>query len=236
ASGSKSQDNTRNDRIQQTPRKAKKNKLEDHLMTVKPSLNKKSVVDTKATSSVTNSMIATTTIVPPREPIPIASNTDKPVITLVYSRKSKAAKKVPVSNFTINKSLVANKMEPNNSWGTSGSNVPSSLIECRLSKLFSAVVTSRYPVANNQLITSSNPWQQATINNGMVTIQSIQGRQNSMTAGTTETSSNQNVITSNAAYQADDLDAYDSDCDELNSAKISMMANLSHYGYDNLVE
>nr|GEV22969.1 hypothetical protein [Tanacetum cinerariifolium] len=56
ANGSKSQDNTIHDRIQQTPRKAKKNKLEEHLRTVRPSLNKKSVVDTKATSSVTNSM------------------------------------------------------------------------------------------------------------------------------------------------------------------------------------
>nr|GEV19189.1 uncharacterized mitochondrial protein AtMg00810-like [Tanacetum cinerariifolium] len=56
ASGSKSQDNTKNDRIQRTPRKAKKNKLEDHLRTVRPSLTKKSVVDTKATSSVINSM------------------------------------------------------------------------------------------------------------------------------------------------------------------------------------
>nr|GEY02754.1 hypothetical protein [Tanacetum cinerariifolium] len=55
ASGSQSQDNTKNDKIQRTPRKAKKNKLEDHLRTVRPSLNKKSGVDTKATSSVTNS-------------------------------------------------------------------------------------------------------------------------------------------------------------------------------------
>nr|GEY36040.1 hypothetical protein [Tanacetum cinerariifolium] len=54
--------------------------------------------------------------------------------------------------------------------------------------------------------------------------------------GTTESSNNQNVVTTNAAYQADDLDAYDSDCDELNSAKISLMANLSHYGSDNLAE
>nr|GFD17346.1 hypothetical protein [Tanacetum cinerariifolium] len=37
--------------------------------------------------------------------------------------------------------------------------------------------------------------------------------------GTTKSSSNQAIITANAAYQADDLDAYDSDCDELNSAK-----------------
>nr|GEW37775.1 hypothetical protein [Tanacetum cinerariifolium] len=38
------------------------------------------------------------------------------------------------------------------------------------------------------------------------------------------------------AYQADDLDAYDSDCDEINSAKIALMAKLSHYGSDNLAE
>nr|GEW52530.1 UvrD-like helicase, ATP-binding domain, P-loop containing nucleoside triphosphate hydrolase [Tanacetum cinerariifolium] len=148
--------------------------------------------------------------------------------------------------------------------------------------VLTAVVTSRYPATNNQLRTSSNPRQQATINNGRVTIQPIQGRQNSMTAGssrryasgsggasrkqrfkdkallvqaqangqvlqkkelefladpgTAETSSNQYVITNNAAYQAGDLDAYDSDCDELNSAKIALMANLSHYGSDNLAE
>nr|GFB01596.1 hypothetical protein [Tanacetum cinerariifolium] len=54
--------------------------------------------------------------------------------------------------------------------------------------------------------------------------------------GTTESSSNQTVITTNAAYQADDLDAYDSDCDELNSAKIALMANLSHYGSNTLAK
>nr|GEV09399.1 hypothetical protein [Tanacetum cinerariifolium] len=173
-----------------------------------------------------------------------------------------------------------------------------------------AFVTSRYPATNNQLGTSSNPRQQATINNGRVTIQPIQGSQNSVTAGssrpyasgssgasgkqrvivcynfkgeghmskqcttpkrkrdaesfkdkvllvqaqangqvlqeeelefladpgTAETSSNQYVVTNNTAYQADDLDAYDSDCDELNYAKIALMANLSHYGSDNLAE
>nr|GFB67569.1 hypothetical protein [Tanacetum cinerariifolium] len=44
--------------------------------------------------------------------------------------------------------------------------------------------------------------------------------------GTTESSSNQTVVTNNAAYQTDDLDAYDSDCDEINSAKIALKANL----------
>nr|GEV26232.1 integrase, catalytic region, zinc finger, CCHC-type, peptidase aspartic, catalytic [Tanacetum cinerariifolium] len=45
-----------------------------------------------------------------------------------------------------------------------------------------------------------------------------------------------NVITHNAAYQADDLDAYDSDCHEINSAKVVLMENLSHYGSDDLSE
>nr|GFC44810.1 hypothetical protein [Tanacetum cinerariifolium] len=202
ASGSKSQDNTKKNRIQRTQKKAKKNELEDHLRTVKSSLNKASIVDSKATSSVIKSVsnvnsnvkcalcngclfsdnhdacvvayinsvnaskkskfvktpvkrkvwkstgkvfktigyiwkptgrtftlvgnvcpvtrIATATIVPPREPIPIVKSTDKPVVTLVYTRKPKA-KKVPI------------KMEPNNSWG-SGSNVSSSLTDCRFSK------------------------------------------------------------------------------------------------------
>nr|GEZ44481.1 hypothetical protein [Tanacetum cinerariifolium] len=54
--------------------------------------------------------------------------------------------------------------------------------------------------------------------------------------GIAETSSIRYAITNNAAYQADDLDAYDSECDELNSAKIALMANLSHYESDNLAE
>nr|GFA95868.1 integrase, catalytic region, zinc finger, CCHC-type, peptidase aspartic, catalytic [Tanacetum cinerariifolium] len=115
ASGSLSQDNTKNNRIRKTQKNAKKNKVEDHLRTVKSSLNKASVVDSKATSYVLKSVsnvnsdlkcascngclfsdnhdalgnvcpltrIATPTIVPPREPIPIVNSIDKPVVTLV---------------------------------------------------------------------------------------------------------------------------------------------------------
>nr|GEV50284.1 hypothetical protein [Tanacetum cinerariifolium] len=53
--------------------------------------------------------------------------------------------------------------------------------------------------------------------------------------GITETSSTQYAVTNNAAYQADDLEAYDSDCDELNSAKIALMANFSPSLQDNLI-
>ncbi|GKB72455.1 retrovirus-related pol polyprotein from transposon TNT 1-94 [Tanacetum coccineum] len=54
--------------------------------------------------------------------------------------------------------------------------------------------------------------------------------------GTAEGQATQTVITHNAAYQADDLDTYDSDCDELNTAKVALMANLYHYGSDEFVQ
>nr|GEW70833.1 retrovirus-related Pol polyprotein from transposon TNT 1-94 [Tanacetum cinerariifolium] len=38
------------------------------------------------------------------------------------------------------------------------------------------------------------------------------------------------------AYQTDDLDAYDSDYDELNNAKVTLMANSSHYDSDALAK
>ncbi|GJS29031.1 retrovirus-related pol polyprotein from transposon TNT 1-94 [Tanacetum coccineum] len=128
-----------------------------------------------------------------------------------------------------------------------------------------SVVTSRYPTTNNQLRNLSNPRQQATITDGRVTIQPVQGRQTSFAVGTTRTytsgatqasdqilheeelaflvdsgildaQATQTVITHNAAYQADDFDAYDSDCEELNTAKFALIENLSHYGSDALVE
>nr|GEV35249.1 hypothetical protein [Tanacetum cinerariifolium] len=58
ASRSQPQGNTKKDKIQQTQSRAKKNKLEDHPRNVRPSLhNKKSVVNTKAISSVPNSKL-----------------------------------------------------------------------------------------------------------------------------------------------------------------------------------
>nr|GEX55732.1 hypothetical protein [Tanacetum cinerariifolium] len=54
--------------------------------------------------------------------------------------------------------------------------------------------------------------------------------------GIAEAQTTQNVITHNAAYQADDLDVYDSNCDEINSAKVALMVNSSHYGFDDLAD
>nr|GEW62337.1 retrovirus-related Pol polyprotein from transposon TNT 1-94 [Tanacetum cinerariifolium] len=52
ASGSQSKDNTKKNRIRRTLKKAKETELEDHPRKVKSSLNKASVVDSRASSSV----------------------------------------------------------------------------------------------------------------------------------------------------------------------------------------
>nr|GEX68713.1 hypothetical protein [Tanacetum cinerariifolium] len=123
------------------------------------------------------------------------------------------------------------------------------------------VVTSWYPPTNNQLGNSSNPRQQATINNEREQVETIPRNKGLLSAttakekatclnstlnqrgkgmihdlGIAEAQTTQTIITHNAAYQADDLDAYNSDCDEINTAKVSLMANLSQYGSDDLAK
>nr|GEU90493.1 integrase, catalytic region, zinc finger, CCHC-type, peptidase aspartic, catalytic [Tanacetum cinerariifolium] len=114
----------------------------------------------------------------------------------------------------------------------------------------STVVSSRFPTTNNQLRIYSNPRQQATIHDERVIVQPVQGRQGSFAADTFRTRANisridpsiaegpvtQTVITHNAAYQADNLDAYDSDCDDFFTAKVVLMADLSSHGSEVLSE
>ncbi|GKG34370.1 hypothetical protein Tco_0437066, partial [Tanacetum coccineum] len=47
----------------------------------------------------------------------------------------------------------------------------------------SVVAASRFPLTNNQLRTSSNPRNQATIQDGRVTVQQVQGIQGQSYAG-----------------------------------------------------
>ncbi|GJV41818.1 retrovirus-related pol polyprotein from transposon TNT 1-94 [Tanacetum coccineum] len=71
--------------------------------------------------------ITTTAEVPLRKPTALESDTPKPVVTLIYSRKPKKSKtNVPVSIPKNIKSLSANKKEPSKSWGSIVSDVPSS--------------------------------------------------------------------------------------------------------------
>nr|GEZ97954.1 hypothetical protein [Tanacetum cinerariifolium]GEZ98723.1 hypothetical protein [Tanacetum cinerariifolium] len=50
--------------------------------------------------------------------------------------------------------------------------------------LFLSTVASRFPPSNNQLKTLSNSRNQATIQDGRVTVQQVQGRQNQSYVGT----------------------------------------------------
>ncbi|GJT67052.1 reverse transcriptase domain-containing protein [Tanacetum coccineum] len=176
-----------------------------------------------------------------------------------------------------------------------------------------AVASLRFPSTNNQLRTSSNLRNQATIQDGRVTVQQVQGRQGQSYAGTgykgnaTSSGGNnaggqarvvkcyncqgeghmarqctqpkrprnaawfkekamlaeaqesgqildeeqlafladpgipdgqaaQTTIPNTAAFQTEDLDAYDSDCDDVSNAKAVLMANLSNYGSDIISE
>nr|GEY92597.1 hypothetical protein [Tanacetum cinerariifolium] len=94
----------------------------------------------------------------------------------------------------------------------------------KIMSFMSTVVTSRFPTTNNQLRSSSNPRQQATILDGWEGIIQVHKGLSSVLTGKGK------VIC--LAYQADDLDAYDSDCDDISIAKAVLMANLSSYGSD----
>ncbi|GKF09244.1 hypothetical protein Tco_0043468, partial [Tanacetum coccineum] len=175
-----------------------------------------------------------------------------------------------------------------------------------------AVASSRFPTINNQLRTSSNLRNQATIQDGRVTVQQVQGRQGQNYFGTTyksnatrsrgnftsgqeivvkcyncqgkghmarqctqpkrsrnaswykqkamlakaqeagpildeeqlafladpriPASQAQTIIPRNAAFQTEDLNTYDSDCDDLSKAQAVLMANISNYGSDVILE
>nr|GEV94111.1 hypothetical protein [Tanacetum cinerariifolium] len=46
----------------------------------------------------------------------------------------------------------------------------------------------------------------------------------------------QTIIPNNAAFQTEDLDTYDSDCDDVSNAKAVLMDNISNYGSDIILE
>ncbi|GJY58694.1 retrovirus-related pol polyprotein from transposon TNT 1-94 [Tanacetum coccineum] len=175
-----------------------------------------------------------------------------------------------------------------------------------------AVASLRFPSTTNHLRTSSNPRNHATIQDGRVIVQQVQGRQWQNYSGTTyksnATSSRgnttsgqardvrcyncqgeghmarkctqpkrprnaawykekamlaealeagqildeeqlvfladpriladqaQTIIPHNVAFQTEDLDTYDSDCDDLSTTQAVLMANISNYGSDIILE
>nr|GEX53936.1 hypothetical protein [Tanacetum cinerariifolium] len=70
-----------------------------------------------------------------------------------------------------------------------------------------AIASSMFHSTNNQLKTFSNPRNQDTIQDGRVTVQ-----------------------------QTENLDTYDSDCDDISNGKAVLMASVFNYGYDVISE
>ncbi|GJT43387.1 retrovirus-related pol polyprotein from transposon TNT 1-94 [Tanacetum coccineum] len=113
---------------------------------------------------------------------------------------------------------------------------------------------SKFPPTNNQLRTSSNPRTQATIQNGQVTVQNVQGanqprdkmllaqaqeagavldeeHQDFLADSLEETNDCEDLqLQATTNFKADHVDAYDSDCDDEATANAIFMENLSHVG------
>ncbi|GJS61897.1 hypothetical protein Tco_0656681 [Tanacetum coccineum] len=139
----------------------------------------------------------------------------------------------------------------------------------------STTIDPCFPTTNNQLTSSSNPRNQATIQDGRVIVQQVQGRQSQGYAGNRSKSNatasgvninggnneqesgqvldeeqlafladlgvavgqhTQKTMPLNAAFQTDDLNAFDSYCDEALGAQAILMAHLSRYDSDVISE
>ncbi|GJX53601.1 hypothetical protein Tco_0281970 [Tanacetum coccineum] len=113
-----------------------------------------------------------------------------------------------------------------------------------------SVVTSRFPTTNNlaeefvyfvvrlgshsyRKTVESNSGNRAQANGQVLHEEELALLANPIVL---EFQNTQTVITHNASYQANDLDAYDSDCDELNTAQVALIANLSRFGSNTLAE
>ncbi|GJU74401.1 retrovirus-related pol polyprotein from transposon TNT 1-94 [Tanacetum coccineum] len=91
----------------------------------------------------TGKVITATNKVPLRIPIPLEVVAPEHVVSRVYTRRPKVPKSVPNNKTKVAKSMAANRIEPGTSRGSDTSVAPSSssLIDCRLSKLFYGNVT-----------------------------------------------------------------------------------------------
>ncbi|GJU44456.1 hypothetical protein Tco_1201722 [Tanacetum coccineum] len=97
----------------------------------------------------------------------------------------------------------------------------------------STVMASRFLSTNNQLRTSSNLRNQATIQDGRG--EGYMARQCTRPKRPTNSAWFQEkmlLVQVQESGQTDDLDAYDSDCDDTSLAKAILMANLSSYDSD----
>ncbi|GJW95804.1 hypothetical protein Tco_0175476 [Tanacetum coccineum] len=93
----------------------------------------------------------------------------------------------------------------------------------------STILTLTYLSSNNQLETSSNPMHQVAMPERQ-TLSYVDTRER------IDFGPHAFIVTTNALFQADGVEVYDLDCDEVPNAQPSFMANISSYGSDVLAE
>nr|GEV87227.1 hypothetical protein [Tanacetum cinerariifolium] len=107
-----------------------------------------------------------------------------------------------------------------------------------------AVASSRFPSTNNQLLTSSNPRNQATIQDGRSQCNKFRGdkvkvilvqviRVMLLVLREIMQMDRQGLLNATTVKY---LDTYDFDYDDISNAKVVLMANISNYGFDVISE
>ncbi|GKA67896.1 hypothetical protein Tco_0767813 [Tanacetum coccineum] len=105
----------------------------------------------------------------------------------------------------------------------------------------SITITSRYTQTNNQLRTSSNPRNQATIQDGRGKATGTGVVKNTRNVATNQSrvircyncrGPDALALTTTAIFQTDDIDAFNLDCDEMPTASAVFMENLCAYDSD----
>ncbi|GJY36818.1 hypothetical protein Tco_0422196, partial [Tanacetum coccineum] len=139
--------NSMNVRTKSTSKKNKKRKEWKHIGKVFNSVGYKWKLTGRTFILVGNACpltrLTATNKMPLKVPIPLEVVTPKQVVTRVYTRRPKVHNFIQNSKPKVAKSMTANRMEPGTSRGSNTSVVPtsSSLIDCRLSKLFCGIWT-----------------------------------------------------------------------------------------------
>ncbi|GKB03883.1 hypothetical protein Tco_0832026 [Tanacetum coccineum] len=118
------------------------------------------------------------------------------------------------------------------------------------------VASSRFPSTNNQLKTSSNLRNHATIQGWSGYSAQAWYKEKAMLAeapeagqlldeeqlafladlGVLDGQAVQTIVPNNASFQTEDLDTYDSDYDDISNSQAVLMANISNYGSDVISE
>ncbi|GJR92409.1 hypothetical protein Tco_0264583 [Tanacetum coccineum] len=155
--------------------------------------------------------------------------------------------KMKMEQFQVNTKFL-NSLPPEWSFAVLVFSPGDDLIAClnKAMVFLTAVASSRFPSTNNQLRTSSNPRNHATIQDGREKSMLVEAQEAGQKLDEEQLAfladpgiladQAQIIIPHNVAFQTEDHDIYDLDCDDLLTEQAVLMANISNYGSDIILE